>query len=90
MQVTEIIFVYSDPADRDYISSTHSERRLYIDYVDAGSKLSKKRARTLMTDWGSTKLPFTIVMNKDKVVTCFYSEAEDVLGKTVNLLTTNE
>lgn len=86
MEFTEIIYIYNNPDDVNYINSTYSDKGIFIEYIDICSKSGKKKAKELMEEWGSRKSPFAIIKNKDKVVKCFYSEAENVLNKLIELL----
>ena len=84
--ITEITLVYNDLKDRQTIENLNSDKGIYINYLDYESKLSKKKARLLMEDWGSKKLPFAVCLEKDKVVVAFYSEADNVINKLKEIL----
>lgn len=72
--VDEIVLVYDKPEDREKFESIPTSRPITITYYDYGSKLSKKKAWSLMETWGARKLPFAVLSENNKVITCLYTE----------------
>lgn len=70
----ELVLVSSNLEDEKKVLETSKVDKFYFNFIDSGSAYNKKRAYTIKTDWGAKKEPFCLVMDKDKVLRCFYSE----------------
>lgn len=55
-------------------------------FIDSESKKGKKESWALKSYWGARLDPFAIIMEDDKPVKAFYSEAEDVIEGLRNYL----
>ena len=88
--ITDIIVIYNDPSVRDTIENLDFSFSVFIEYLDRGSRLSKKKAKELMEEWGATQLPFVILKDKDKVVKCLYTEATNVINELTDIIYGNK
>lgn len=59
-------------------------------FVDILSKRGKKEGWKLKNYYGAHLDPFAVVTTEDKLLTVFYSEAEDVIDSLIKYLNNNE
>lgn len=75
----DVKFVYSNPTDAiDFITADY-KGDFFIETIDEGSRKEKKKAYALKSEWGAKETPFAVVMDGDKVIKAFYSEAGNVI-----------
>ena len=55
-------------------------------FIDPSTKKGNKGAKALKDYWGAKLEPFAIVMEGEKPVKAFYSEAEDVINNLISYL----
>lgn len=58
--------------------------------IDSKSKKGKKEAWRVKNYYGAKLNPFAVVLDKDKPIKAFYSEAEDVIDSLIKYLNNNE
>lgn len=57
-----------------------------IHLIDSLTLKGKKKARTLKSHWSAKLDPFAIIMDGDKPIRAFYSEAEDVIDNLIKYI----
>lgn len=72
--MVELIIISNDLNDEKKVLESGKVDGFYFSFIDSNSKLTRKNAYTIKTDWGAKKEPFALVKIKDKVLRCFYAE----------------
>lgn len=81
--ITDIYIVCNDSSQEKQVRDS-VKSPLTFHFID--SKKGSKEARTLKSHWAARLEPFALVMNKDKPIKAFYSEAEDVINNLIKYL----
>lgn len=79
--ITDITIVHNDP--KFSLNKFNFPYPVCVKVLDSGSKKEKRKAWEIKSEWGARKDPFILCQNKDKVVRCFYSEADHNVYKSL-------
>lgn len=78
--MTDIYIVYNDESQMKEVGELYKDIESPIfHFINAQSLKGKKEAWALKSHWAAKLDPFAIVMDGDKALKAFYSEAEDVV-----------
>ena len=86
--MTDIIIVYSDKSQLDRIGDTSKYTPIFH-FVDSLAKKSKKEAWRIKSYYGAKLDPFAIILDGEKPIKAFYTEAEDVIDSLIKYLNNN-
>ena len=86
--MTDIIVVYSDKNQLDRIGDTSKYTPIFH-FVDSLAKKSKKEAWRIKSYYGAKLDPFAVILDDEKSIKAFYTEAEDVIDSLIKYLNNN-
>ena len=86
--MTEVIVVYSDKSQLDRIGDTSKYTPIFH-FVDSLATKSKKEASTVKSYYGAKLDPFAVILDNEKPIKAFYTEAEDVVDSLTKYLNNN-
>ena len=86
--MTDIIVVYSDKSQLDGIGDTSKYTPIFH-FVDSLAKKSKKEAWRIKSYYGAKLDPFAVILDDEKPIKAFYTEAEDVINSLIKYLNSN-
>lgn len=86
--MTDVIVVYSNKSQLDRIGDT-SKRTPIFHFVDSLAKKSKKEAWRIKSYYGAKLDPFAVILDNEKPIKAFYTEAEDVIDSLIKYLNNN-
>ena len=86
--MTDVIVVYSDKNQLDRIGDTSKYTPIFH-FVDSLAKKSKKEAWRIKSYYGAKLDPFAVILDDEKPVKAFYTEAEDVIDSLIKYLNDN-
>ena len=86
--MTDIIVVYSDKSQLDRIGDTSKYTPIFH-FVDSLAKKSKKEAWKIKSYYGAKLDPFAVILDDEKPIKAFYTEAEDVINSLIKYLNSN-
>lgn len=86
--MTDVIVVYSDKNQLDRIGDTSKYTPIFY-FVDSLAKKSKKEAWRIKSYYGAKLDPFAVILDDEKPVKAFYTEAEDVIDSLIKYLNNN-
>ena len=86
--MTEVIVVYSDKSQLDRIGDTSKYTPIFH-FVDSLAKKSKKEAWRIKSYYGAKLDPFAVILDDEKPIKAFYTEAEDVINSLIKYLNSN-
>lgn len=86
--MTDIIVVYSDKNQLDRIGDTSKYTPIFH-FVDSLAKKSKKEAWRIKSYYGAKLDPFAVILDDEKPIKAFYTEAEDVINSLIKYLNSN-
>lgn len=86
--MTDIIVVYSDKSQLDRIGDTSKYTPIFH-FVDSLAKRSKKEAWRIKSYYGAKLDPFAVILDDEKPIKAFYTEAEDVINSLIKYLNSN-
>ena len=86
--MTDVIVVYSDKNQLDRIG-VYLEVSPIFHFVDSLAKKSKKEAWRIKSYYGAKLDPFAVILDDEKPVRAFYTEAEDVIDSLIKYLNNN-
>ena len=86
--MTDVIVVYSDKNQLDRIGDTSKYTPIFH-FVDSLAKQSKKEAWRIKSYYGAKLDPFAVILDDEKPVRAFYTEAEDVIDSLIKYLNNN-
>lgn len=86
--MTDIIVVYSDKSQLDRIGDTSKYTPIFH-FVDSLAKKSKKEAWRIKSYYGAKLDPFAVILDNEKPIKAFYTEAEDVINSLIKYLNSN-
>ena len=86
--MTDVIVVYSDKNQLDRIGDTSRYTPIFH-FVDSLAKKSKKEAWRIKSYYGAKLDPFAVILDNEKPVRAFYTEAEDVIDSLIKYLNNN-
>lgn len=86
--MTDVIVVYSDKSQLDRIGDTSKYTPIFH-FVDSLAKKSKKEAWRIKSYYGAKLDSFAVVLDNDKPIKAFYTEAEDVIDSLIKYLNNN-
>lgn len=87
--MTDVIVVYSDKNQLKEIGDTSRYSPVFR-FIDSLAKKSKKEAWKVKSFYGAKLDPFAVVLDQDKPIKAFYTEAEDVIDSLIKYLNNNE
>ena len=86
--MTDVIVVYSDKNQLDRIGDTSKYTPIFH-FVDSLAKKSKKEAWRIKSYYGAKLDPFAVILDDEKPIKAFYTEAEDVINSLIKYLNSN-
>ena len=86
--MTDIIVVYSDKSQLDRIGDTSKYTPIFH-FVDSLAKKGKKEAWRIKSYYGAKLDPFAVILDDEKPIKAFYTEAEDVINSLIKYLNRN-
>ena len=86
--MTDVIVVYSDKNQLDRIGDTSKYTQIFH-FVDSLAKKSKKEAWRIKSYYGAKLDPFAVILDDEKPIKAFYTEAEDVIDSLIKYLNNN-
>ncbi len=86
--MTDVIVVYSDKNQLDRIGDTSRYTPIFH-FVDSLAKKSKKEAWRIKSYYGAKLDPFAVILDDEKPIKAFYTEAEDVIDSLIKYLNNN-
>ena len=86
--MTDIIVVYSDKSQLDRIGDTSKYTPIFH-FVDSLAKKGKKEAWRIKSYYGAKLDPFAVILDDEKPIKAFYTEAEDVINSLIKYLNSN-
>ena len=86
--MTDVIVVYSDKSQLDRIGDTSKYTPIFH-FVDSLAKKSKKEAWRIKYYYGAKLDPFAVILDDEKPIKAFYTEAEDVIDSLIKYLNNN-
>lgn len=86
--MTDVIVVYSDKNQLDRIGDTSKYTPIFH-FVDSLAKKSKKEAWRIKSYYGAKLDPFAVILDGEKPIKAFYTEAEDVIDSLIKYLNNN-
>ena len=86
--MTEVIVVYSDKSQLDRIGDTSKYTPIFH-FVDSLARKSKKEAWRIKSYYGAKLDPFAVILDNEKPIKAFYTEAEDVIDSLTKYLNNN-
>lgn len=86
--MTDIIVVYSDKSQLDRIGDTSKYTPIFH-FIDSLAKKSKKEAWRIKSYYGAKLDPFAVILDDEKPIKAFYTEAEDVINSLIKYLNSN-
>ncbi len=87
--MTDVFVVYNNEEQLNRIGDT-SKYTLIFHFIDAMAKKGKKEAYRLKSHYAARLDPFAVILDKNKPIKAFYSEAEDVIDSLIKYLNNNE
>ena len=86
--MTDIIIVYSHKSQLDRIGDTSKYTPIFH-FVDSLATKSKKEAWRVKSYYGAKLDPFAVILDNEKPIKAFYTEAEDVIDSLIKYLNNN-
>ena len=86
--MTDVIVIYSDKSQIDRIGDTSKYTPIFH-FVDSLAKKSKKEAWRIKSYYGAKLDPFAVILDGEKSIKAFYTEAEDVIDSLIKYLNNN-
>ena len=86
--MTDVIIVYSSESQLDRIGDTSKYTPIFH-FVDSLARKSKKEAWRIKSYYGAKLDPFAVILDNEKPLKAFYTEAEDVIDSLIKYLNNN-
>lgn len=86
--MTDVIIVYSSKSQLDRIGDTSKYTPIFH-FVDSLAKKSKKESWRIKSYYGAKLDPFAVILDDEKPIKAFYTEAEDVIDSLIKYLNNN-
>ena len=86
--MTDIIVIYRDKSQLDRLGDTSKYTPIFH-FVDSLAKKSKKEAWRIKSYYGAKLDPFAVILDNEKPIKAFYTEAEDVIDSLIKYLNNN-
>ena len=86
--MTDVIIVYSSESQLDRIGDTSKYTPIFH-FVDSLAKKGKKEAWRIKSYYGAKLDPFAVILDDEKPIKAFYTEAEDVINSLIKYLNSN-
>ena len=86
--MTDVIIVYSSESQLDRIGDTSKYTPIFH-FVDSLARKSKKEAWRIKSYYGAKLDPFAVILDGEKPIKAFYTEAEDVIDSLIKYLNNN-
>lgn len=86
--MTDVIIVYSSKSQLDRIGDTSKYTPIFH-FVDSLAKKSRKEAWRIKSYYGAKLDPFAVILDGEKPIKAFYTEAEDVIDSLIKYLNNN-
>lgn len=85
---TEVVVIYSDYKQVEKVKD-EVKTSLTFNFIDITSKKGKKDGWAIKSYWGAKLDPFVVILDNEKPVRAFYTEAEDVIDSLIKYLNNN-
>lgn len=72
-----IIIVYND---KDQLSDLKIDESFDVEFIDSKYRIDKKKAWKIKNFYGAKLDPFAVILDNNKTIRAFYSEAENVIN----------
>lgn len=86
--MTDIFIVYNDKEQLNRIGDI-SKYTPNFHFIDSMTKKGKKEAFKLKSHYAARLDPFAVILDGNKPIKAFYSEAEDVIDSLIKYLNDN-
>lgn len=83
-----IIVIYNDKNQLNKIGDTSKYTPIF-QFIDSSCKKSKNKAKKIKSYYGAILDPFVVILEDEKPIKAFYSEAEDVIDSLIKYLNDN-
>lgn len=83
-----IIVIYNDKNQLNKIGDTSKYTPIF-QFIDSLCKKSKNKAKKIKSYYGAILDPFAVILEDEKPIKAFYSEAEDVIDSLIKYLNNN-
>ncbi len=87
--MTDIFIVYNDKEQLNRIGDTSKYTPIFH-FIDSMTKKGKKEAFKLKSHYAARLDPFAVILDGNKPIKAFYSEAEDVIDSLIKYINDNE
>lgn len=87
--ITDVYVTYNDDKQIERIKGESFKNSPFFTFISEVDRKSKKQAFALKNHWAAFACPFAVVMDKEKPVKAFYSEAENVVESLIKYLHEN-
>lgn len=87
--MTDVFVVYNDKEQLNRIGDTSKYTPIFH-FIDSMTKKGKKEAYRLKSHYAAKLDPFAVILDKNKPIKAFYSEAEDVIDSLIKYLNDND
>lgn len=88
--MTDVIFIYDDESQVDKVKENIPNSSLTFTFINSLGKKSKKNAWKVKSHYAARLDPFAVILDKNKPIRAFYTEAEDVIESLTKYLNENE
>lgn len=82
-----VIVVYNEPKQIEKLRDTSF---LSFKFIDSKTSKGKKEALRIKSHYAARLEPFAVVLDNEKPIKAFYTEAEDVIDSLIKYLNNNE
>ncbi len=83
--MTDVFVVYDDLKQIEKLKDT-SRYSLEFHFIDSETKKGKKEAWKIKSHYAAKLNPFAVILDNNKPIKAFYTEAEDVVDSLINYL----
>lgn len=87
--MTDVFVVYNNEEQLNRIGDTSKYTPIFH-FIDSMTKKGKKEAYRLKSHYAARLDPFAVILDKNKPIKAFYSEAEDVIDSLIKYLNEND
>ena len=86
--ITDVYVVYNSIEQMKKVEDSFKDKESpTFHFIDALSNKTKKEAWSIKSHWAAKEDPFAIIMNGDKAIKAFYSEADDdIITSLINYI----
>ena len=83
--MTDVFVVYDDLKQIEKLKDT-SSYPLEFHFINSETKKGKKEAWKIKSHYAAKLNPFAVILDNNKPIKAFYTEAEDVIDSLINYL----